>query len=54
MSMLDLQGQMNSKVNPNWIHAGYPFLRAVLVEGGEAIDHHGWKWWKAQEKDMAS
>lgn len=52
MSMLDLQGQMNSKVNPNWIHAGYPFLRAVLVEGGEAIDHHGWKWWKAQEKDI--
>lgn len=52
LAMLDLQGQMNSKVNPNWIQAGYPFLRAVLVEGGEAIDHHGWKWWKAQEKDI--
>lgn len=52
MGMLDLQGQMNSRVNPNWIQAGYPFLRAVLVEGGEAIDHHGWKWWKAQEKDI--
>lgn len=53
LAMLDLQGQMNAKVNPNWIQAGYPFLRAVLVEGGEAIDHHGWKWWKAQQKDLA-
>lgn len=52
IAMLELQGQMNAKVNPNWIQAGYPFLRAVLVEGGEAIDHHGWKWWKAQEKDI--
>jgi len=52
-AMLDLQGQMNEKVNPNWLHAGYQFLRAVLVEGGEAIDHHGWKWWKAQVKDLA-
>lgn len=51
-AMLELQGQMNAKVNPNWIQAGYPFLRAVLVEGGEAIEHHGWKWWKAQEKDL--
>ncbi len=53
IGMLELQGQMNEKVNPDWIQAGYPFLRAVLVEGAEAIEHHGWKWWKAQEKDLA-
>ena len=51
-SMLDLQGQMNNKVNPNWIKAQYPFLRAVVVEATEAIEHHGWKWWKAQQKDL--
>lgn len=51
-SMLDLQGQMNSKVNPHWIKAQYPFLRAVVVEATEAIEHHGWKWWKAQQKDL--
>ena len=51
--MLSMQAQMNAKVNPNWIDAGYPFLRAIVIEGAEAIEHHGWKWWKAQQKDMA-
>lgn len=50
--MLDMQAKMNARVNPNWLHAGYPFLRAVIVEGAEALEHHGWKWWKTQEKDM--
>ena len=53
LSMLSLQAQMNAKVNPNWIDAGYPFLRAIVIEGAEAIEHHGWKWWKAQSKDLA-
>ena len=52
ISMLSLQAQMNAKVNPNWLAAGYPFLRAVVIEGSEAIEHHGWKWWKAQKKDL--
>lgn len=51
-SMLELQNKMNLTVNPDWLQAGYPFLRAVVVEGGEAIEHHGWKWWKAQTPDM--
>jgi len=50
--MLDLQKQMNAKVNPNWLVAGYPYLRAVVVEGAEAMEHHGWKWWKKQEIDL--
>lgn len=51
-TMLDLQQKMNAKVNPDWINAGYGFMRAAMVESVEAIEHHGWKWWKAQEKDL--
>lgn len=51
-TMLSLQGKMNAKVNPQWLHAGYGYLRAAMVESVEAIEHHGWKWWKAQAKDL--
>lgn len=51
--MLSLQAGMNSKVDPDWIAARYPYLRAVVIEGAEAIEHHGWKWWKKQDKDLA-
>lgn len=52
VAMLDLQSQMNAKVNPAWIQAAYPFLRAIVVEGAEAMEHHGWKWWKKQTCDL--
>ena len=52
-TMLELQATMNSKVDPDWINAKYPYLRAVAIEGAEAIEHHGWKWWKKQQKDLA-
>jgi len=52
-TMLTLQAQMNAKVNPEWIAAAYPYLRAVVVEGSEAMEHHGWKWWKKQDCDLA-
>ena len=51
-TMLSLQNNMNIKVNPEWLTAGYGYLRAAMVESVEAIDHHGWKWWKAQKKDL--
>ena len=51
--MLELQAKMNAKVNPRWVEAAYPYLRAVVVEGAEAIEHHGWKWWKKQDCDLA-
>ena len=51
-TMLTLQAQMNAKVNPDWIKAAYPYLRAVVVEGAEAMEHRGWKWWKKQDCDM--
>jgi len=43
---------MNAKVDPNWVAARYPYMRAVVIEAAEAIEHHGWKWWKKQEKDL--
>jgi hypothetical protein len=52
IEMLRLQERMNSTVNPAWLDAGYPFLRAVVLEAGEALDHLGWKWWKAQTSDL--
>lgn len=51
-TMLDMQAGMNAKVNPAWLDAGYPFLLAAVIEGAEAIEHHGWKWWKAQSHDL--
>ena len=51
-TMLALQNKMNTKVNPQWLTAGYGYLRAAMVESVEAIEHHGWKWWKAQTKDL--
>lgn len=51
-NMLALQDAMNKKVNPNWLEAGYAYLRAAMIESVEAIEHHGWKWWKAQHLDL--
>lgn len=52
-TMLVLQDKMNKKVNPQWLTAGYQYLRAAMIEAVEGIEHHGWKWWKAQHKDLA-
>lgn len=51
-SMLALQDTLNRVVNPDWIKAGNNWLRAAMVEHVEAIEHHGWKWWKKQPIDM--
>jgi len=50
--MLRLQSDMNAKVDANWVQAAYPYLRAVVIEAAEAIEHHGWKWWKKQTLDL--
>lgn len=51
-TMLKLQDQMNARVNADWLTVKSPFLRAVVVEACEAIEHHGWKWWKKQHCDL--
>ena len=50
--MVKLQDAMNARVNPAWQRAGNNWLRAVMVEGVEAVEHHGWKWWKHQTMDL--
>ena len=52
-AMLELQDGMNAKVNPDWVAANNDWYRAIQIEGVEAIEHHGWKWWKKQDLDMA-
>lgn len=50
--MFALQASMNSKIDPDWVKSRYPYLLAVVIEGSEAIEHHGWKWWKKQSMDL--
>lgn len=50
--MLSLQSRMNAKVDPLWVQKRFPYLRAVVIEAAEAIEHHGWKWWKKQDCDL--
>ena len=52
-TMFQLQAGMNFRVDPNWTEAKYPYLRAVVIEAAEAIEHHGWKWWKQQHCDLS-
>lgn len=51
--MLALQDAMNSKVSETWRDNNYEWYRAIWVECAEMLDHHGWKWWKHQEIDVA-
>jgi dimeric dUTPase (all-alpha-NTP-PPase superfamily) len=50
--MLELQNQINSKVNPLWKQANQAWQRAIWIESGEMLEHFGWKWWKKQTPDM--
>ncbi|OKY28079.1 MULTISPECIES: dUTP diphosphatase [Thalassotalea] len=51
--MLTLQDAMNTRVSETWRANGYEWYRAIWVECAEMLDHHGWKWWKHQEIDVA-
>lgn len=51
-SMLALQNQLNSKIHPQWHAQKFPWTDAIMVEGIEALEHHGWKWWKQQLPDI--
>lgn len=52
-AMLELQDSMNRKIDHDWLARRHAYLRAVLVEATEALEHYGWKWWKKQTPDMA-
>lgn len=50
--MLDMQNNMNSTIHPQWYAQNWNYFRASYLEAAEAVEHHGWKWWKAQKKDL--
>jgi len=52
VSMLTLQDDVNRLIDPCWRASGNPFLRAAMMEAAEALDHHGWKWWKKHSIDL--
>lgn len=50
--MLQMQDDMNARVDPDWIARGRAWYRAVWIECAELMDHYGgWKWWKASDCD---
>lgn len=49
LEMLQMQDDINKTIDENWVEVANPFLRAVVVECAEAMEHWGWKWWKHQE-----
>lgn len=54
-TMLRLQHEANSVMSDDWVHScvcDIPYFLATVVEGVEAIDHIGFKWWKKKAPDM--
>ena len=52
MTMLKYQQALNDVFDPKWRENRHQYLRAAVVEASEAIAHHGYKWWKKEEKDV--
>jgi len=51
-TLLKMQDELNKIVHPEWHTQGYDYMRASAIESVEAIEHHGWKWWKLQKIDL--
>ncbi len=51
-TMLQLQDEMNRWVHEDWANQGFEWYRAIWIECGEMLEHHGWKWWKKQTPDL--
>lgn len=54
ITMLEIQNNLNKAMGGNaWLHSDNttrPYYRAAWVEGGEAVSHYGYKWWKAFDR----
>ncbi|MFK8048863.1 MAG: dUTP diphosphatase [Halioglobus sp.] len=53
INMLTMQSRMNSRVHDDWVNQNFEWYRAIWIECGELIEHHGYKWWKKQVPDLA-
>jgi dimeric dUTPase (all-alpha-NTP-PPase superfamily) len=53
LKCLQLQDELNSKINPNWKEERMErdFFRAVWLETAELMEELPWKWWKKVETD---
>ena len=50
--MLQMQAEMNARVDADWRGRGREWYRAIWIECAELMDHYGgWKWWKAAPHD---
>ena len=51
--MLELQDEINKRIDPDWVSQQREWYRAIWIECGELMDHYGgWKWWKHSERDV--
>jgi dimeric dUTPase (all-alpha-NTP-PPase superfamily) len=52
LEMLQMQAEMNARVDGDWRGRGREWYRAIWIECAELMDHYGgWKWWKASPHD---
>lgn len=52
LEMLTIQNALEERIaGPNWHTLGHDYVLAIVMETCEAIDHYGWKWWKATERN---
>jgi len=49
--MVNLQTELNNKVDPNWKTNNLDWTMASLLEAGELLDSFDWKWWKSGQTD---
>ncbi len=51
--MLEMQNEINCRVDENWLDQDRAWYRAIWIECAELMDHYGqWKWWKHSKTDM--
>jgi len=52
--IVELQKQLNEKVDIDWIDKNFDWNHAALLESNELLDSFDWKWWKKGETDWAN
>lgn len=50
--IINLQKQLNDQIDINWRENNHDYQRAITVELAELLNHHGYKWWKKQKRDI--
>ena len=55
IDLLEQQNKLNTIINPTWKddRTRADFIRAMIVESGELLEHTDYKWWKHGSVDIA-